>query len=113
MTGDITMRSPDDTPPQDILESGRLHRANVWIPPWWYWHPRALARAHLAAGTFLVGLGVVSLAGGLPWVAALVLPFAAVHFGLGYALTTFSRWAPPRRGPAGSLLAGLPGATAT
>lgn len=71
------------------------------FPPWEFRHLRAWAAARIAAGTGLVGLGVVTLVGGsftavaIGW-AAVWLVGAALALAGGYWELTIARSAPPR-----------------
>ena len=70
------------------------------IPRFEFRRLHAMARVHIVAGTVLVGLGVITLAGGsftpkaIAW-AAFFLVLAALQFSVGYWFLAIVRSAPP------------------
>ena len=71
------------------------------IPRFEFRRLHGMARVHVAVGTVLIGLGVITLAGGsfkavaIAW-AAFFLVLAALHFSVGYWFLAIIRSAAPR-----------------
>jgi signal transduction histidine kinase len=80
VTGGITMHAPTDnlTPSRPLI-------MRILVRPYAYRHPRVFGRVGLAAGTWLLILGVILCAGGFWWGAALIA-VAALELWVAYHL---------------------------